>query len=817
MFGNNYCGIILHNNFEGQFMTNDLDTQLDTIDQNAIDTANLQPINSTNLYVSIDIKTQLAAEFGLRQEHSSNIVDLIADGNTIPFIARYRKEMHGNCTDETLRDFADRLTYLNNLEQRKNEVMQSILGQDKWTDELNIALTNAKTMTEVEDIYRPYKQKKKTRASIAIQSGLQPLADIILAQEMQQGDIVEIATLYVNTDNGIDTPEQALQGAQDIIAEIISDDANCRKALRQLYASSTKLKATLCESTDKNKDKLLTYDTYKDFEQLIKDLPSHRILAINRGEKDECIKVNIIQDAEACIEILYKAYIKPSIFKDTMHATVQDSYDRLIAPSIERETRSDLTDRANEQAIKMFETNLRPLLMQPPLKNKIILGLDPGYRTGCKLAVIDKSGNILDSGVIYLTKSQAELQQAKDIVAKLISKHNIDVISIGNGTASKETEIFVSDLIKSLDRSVSYAIVNEAGASVYSASKLGTEELPNYDVTIRGAVSIARRLLDPLAELIKIDVKSIGVGQYQHDMPQKRLTQVLNGVVESCVNNVGVDINTASYSLLSYVSGLNMSIAKNIVKYRENHPFSSREELLQVPKLGPKAYQQCAGFLRISEASNILDNTAVHPESYQAANTLLQLLQLDTDANGIKDIKTKVDAIGINNIASQCSIGVPTLLDIVQELAKPGRDIRDSLPPTVLRADLMQLEDLHVGMELDGVVRNVIDFGAFVDIGVHHDGLVHLSQCADYYITHPSQVLNVGDTVKVRIIEVDLIKKRIALTMRTKGLDKPTKKTEEQKLEQRQQHTQHTRNDNNRYSSVSIEDMLQQLTSKYKK
>ncbi|MCL1945116.1 MAG: RNA-binding transcriptional accessory protein [Firmicutes bacterium] len=795
-------------------------------------------------YTPLDIKLQLSQEFNLKLEYSANIVDLIADGNTIPFIARYRKEMHGDCGDETLRDFADRLAYLESLEKRKEEVMSSIVGQGKWTDEISQALTNAKTMTEVEDIYRPYKQKKKTRASVAIEKGLQPLADIMLLQALQQGSVLDIAQPFVNPESVVDTVQDAINGAKDIIAEIISDDANCRKQLRDLYQSIAKIKATLLEVDEKLKEKALVYETYKDYEQNIKDCPSHRILALNRGEKEDCIKVDIVIDKEPCIDILNKEYLKSSIFDSEIADAIRDSYDRLISPSIERETRTDLADKASEQAIKMFEVNLRPLLMQPPLKDKTILGLDPGYRTGCKVAVIDKTGNIIDHGVIYVTMSDAKKQEAHETLLKFVQKHGVDVISIGNGTASKETEIFVADFIKDTNLPLNYIIVNEAGASVYSASKLGTEEMPDYDVTIRGAASIARRLLDPLAELIKIDVKSIGVGQYQHDMPQKRLTEVLTGVVESCVNQVGVDLNTASYSLLSYVAGLNTTIAKNIVKVREVKPFNSREELIKVPKLGPKAYQQCAGFLRITDSGNILDNTAVHPESYQAANALLKLLGLESSVDGIKDIKDKTKAYGIDKAAIECGVGVPTLLDIVEELARPGRDVRDSLPQPILRADLMKLEDLQVDAELVGVVRNVIDFGVFVDIGVHHDGLVHLSQLADHYIKHPSEVLKVGDVVKVRVLEVDLVKKRIALTMRTKGLAKPVAKSAEQREQERQQkeqnrqqrlvkeessnQTRHNRqfsngrpsNNNtsqNTQSQSSVQDLLKQLQNKYKK
>jgi len=801
----------------------------------------------------MDIKAKLASEFSIKPEYSSNIVDLIEEGNTIPFIARYRKEMHGACDDQVLREFADRLTYLQNLQKRKEEVKASIESQDKWTDDLAVALEKAETLTEVEDIYRPYKQKKQTRAMVAISKGLEPLADIIMAQELKECNIDELANQYVHIDEenpklSVETAEDAINGAKDIIAERVSDNAECRKKLRELYFDIGNIKTKLLESSDKNKDKLATYELYKEFDEKIKTIPSHRVLAVNRGEKDECLKVDIDVAVESAIKILNAEFLKDSAFNQIMNETIADSYERLIAPSIEREVRSELTEKANEQAIKMFEINLRPLLLQPPLKGKVILGLDPGYRTGCKVAVIDKQGNLVDDGVVYLTHSENQKEQAKKILTDLVNKHSVDVISIGNGTASKETEIFVANLIKDLDRSVSYIVVNEAGASVYSASKLGAEEFPDKDVTIRGAVSIARRLLDPLAELIKIDVKSIGIGQYQHDMPQKRLTEVLDGVVEDCVNSVGVDLNTASYSLLSFVSGLNTSIAKNIVKHREKEPFSSREQLKKVSKLGPKAYEQCAGFLRIPTSKNIFDNTAVHPESYDAAKKLLQILGYD-DANldkGLSEIKQKVLEYGQEKAARECGIGVPTLVDIVEELSKPGRDVRDSLPTPLLRDDLMDVKDLKEGMELVGTVRNVIDFGAFVDIGMHHDGLVHISEISDKFVRHPMEVLTVGQIVKVRVIGVDPSKGRINLSMRTPGLAKPAKKTEEEKAKEREQFNKlreqnkkkdfQNKNNNNRpngfnreyrdkntssnanfVENASVEEMLIALQNKYKR
>lgn len=716
----------------------------------------------------MDIKTQLSEEFKLLPKYASNIVDLIEEGNTIPFIARYRKEMHGGCNDELLRDFADRLTYLKNLETRKEEVRSSIEGQGKWTDELAAALEKASTLTEVEDVYRPYKQKKKTRASVAVERGLQPLADIIFAQEQKECDINALAAAYVDPEKEINTPEDAILGAKDIIAELISDDAETRKALRE-FLFNEGLIVSVFSDKQEDKEKLNTYEMYKEFSEKISTLPSHRILALNRGEKEECLKVSISASAERAVEIIKTKFLKDSVFNSIMTEAIEDSYARLIFPSIEREVRNELTDKANEQAIKMFEVNLKPLLMQPPLKGKVIIGLDPAYRTGCKIAVIDQSGNVLDHTVIYPTPPQNKTEEAKKTMLKLIEKYNADVISIGNGTASKESEIFVADLIKECPRKVEYMVVNEAGASVYSASKLGTEEFPEYDVTVRSAVSIARRLMDPLAELIKIDVKSIGVGQYQHDMPQKRLTEVLEGVVEDCVNSVGVDLNTASYSLLAFVAGLNTTIAKNIVEYRKKSPFLSRRQLLEVNKLGPKAFEQCAGFLRIPGSENVLDNTGVHPESYEAAEKLLAkygYTESDVKEGKISALKDKIAADGEEKVAAEIGVGQLTLHDIVEEILKPGRDIRTLLPPPQLRADLMDIKDLKEGMELTGTVRNVIDFGAFVDIGVHHDGLVHVSEISDRFIKHPSEALSVGQTVKVKVIGVDAEKHRINLSIK---------------------------------------------------
>lgn len=709
----------------------------------------------------------LAQEFGLKQEYSQNIINLLDEGCTIPFIARYRKEMHGTCDDQTLRAFADRLKYLRNLNEEKAKVEKAITEQGKWTDELKVALENAKTMTEVEDIYRPYKPKRKTRASVAIAKGLEGLADILQAQSKSY-EIEKEAEKYIKEE--VPTVAEAIAGAKDIVAERISDSADLRKELRQLIEQKATIECELVENENS-----ATYETYANFKQEVSKIPSHRILAINRGEKEKCLKVSIVVNRELALNIINKYFKKNNPDTDKlMEETIEDAYDRLLFPSLERECRNDLTDRADEQAIKMFEVNLKPLLMEAPLKNNIILGLDPAYRTGCKIAVIDVNGNVLDTAVVYPTPPQSKTEESIEKLKKLIEKYRVDIISIGNGTASKEAEIFVAELIKHVSRPVSYAVVSEAGASVYSASKLGAEEFPDYDVSLRSAVSIARRLQDPLAELIKIDVKSIGVGQYQHDMPQNRLTEVLTGVVEDCVNSVGVDINTASPSLLSYVSGLNMSIAKNIVSYRAKvKGIKNREELLSVPKLGPKAYEQCAGFLRVVGGDEILDNTAVHPESYDATRKLLKLFDMTEDdvKNGnIANLPKLIELKGEEKVAKECEIGVPTLNDIAKELLKPGRDIRESMPKPVLRSDVITLEDLKEGMVFTGTVRNVVDFGAFVDIGVHQDGLVHISQISDAFIKHPSEVLKVGQQVEVKVMSVDIAKKRISLTM--KGIEK---------------------------------------------
>ena len=711
----------------------------------------------------MDIVEQLAQEFGLKKEYSQNIINLLDEGCTIPFIARYRKEMHGTCDDQTLRAFSDRLKYLRSLNEEKDKVQRAITEQGKWTDEIAEALSQARTLTEVEDIYRPYKPKRKTRASVAIAKGLEPLCDI-LEKQSKEYIIEKEAEKFITEE--VTSSQDAIAGAKDILAERISDNAELRKELRALLENKATIECQLLENENN-----LTYETYANFKQEVKNLPSHRILAINRGEKEKCLKVDIIVNRELAIGIINSFYKKNNEDTDKLiEETIDDAYDRLLFPSLERECRNNLTDRANEQAIKMFEVNLKPLLMEAPLKNNVIMGLDPAYRTGCKIAVIDQNGDVLATSVVYPTPPQSKTEESIEVLKKLIEKYRVDIISIGNGTASKEAEIFVAELIKHVSRPVSYAVVSEAGASVYSASKLGAEEFPDYDVSLRSAVSIARRLQDPLAELIKIDVKSIGVGQYQHDMPQNRLTEVLTGVVEDCVNSVGVDINTASPSLLSYVSGLNMSIAKNIVAYRAKvKGIKNRDELLNVPKLGPKAYEQCAGFLRVVGGEEILDNTAVHPESYPATKTLLKIFDMtesDIKSGNVTNLPNLIKLKGEEKVASECGIGVPTLEDITKELLKPGRDIRESMPKPVLRSDVITMEDLKEGMVFDGVVRNVIDFGAFVDIGVHQDGLVHISQISDAFIKHPSEVLKVGQRVKVKILSVDLNKKRISLTMK---------------------------------------------------
>ncbi len=742
----------------------------------------------------MEIYEALAKEFNIKEEYSKNLINLLDEDATIPFIARYRKEMHGSLDDQVIRAFADRLQYLRNFEDRKKTIIKSIDEQGKLTDEIVKKLDEAKTLTELEDIYRPYKPKRKTRATEAIAKGLEPLADIIMAQKEEGKSLEELATPFIDEEKGVKTTEEAIQGAKDIIAERISDDSDTRKELREFMQKSafivsvmkkekeTKKKKDepkVVNNADKYQDKegnekatsADTYQMYDGFKQEVAKIPSHRVLAMNRGENEGFLKVTLEFNEEKCLEIIENHFkIKDTLFKDILIETHQDSFSRLISPSLEREVRSELTDKANEQAIHNFELNLKPLLMEAPLKGKRILGFDPGYRMGCKLAVIDENGTVLDTNVIYPTEPFKKIDEAKRVMSMLISKHKVDVISIGNGTASKESEIFVADLIKLLDRKVNYAVVSEAGASVYSASKIGAEEFPDYNVNLRSAVSIARRLQDPLAELIKIDVKSIGVGQYQHDMPQKRLTEVLDGVVEDCVNAVGADINTASPSLLKRVAGLNEGIAKNIVAYREqNGAFKTRKEFTKVPKLGAKAFEQCAGFLRILNGKEILDNTSVHPESYDSAKKLLKVFGMTEDdvKNGnVARLPELVADYGEEKLAKEIELGVPTMMDIVSELVKPGRDIREEAEHLELRTDVLGIEDLKEGMTLKGTVRNVIDFGAFVDIGVHQDGLVHISEICDRYIKHPSEELTVGQIVKVKVISLDIPKKRIGLSIK---------------------------------------------------
>ncbi len=718
----------------------------------------------------MDILQTITQEFSLKPEHVNNIVALLDDGNTIPFIARYRKELTGHIDDQVLRELSDRLTYLRNLETRKGEVERSITEQGKMTDEIKQSLEAAVTLTEVEDIYRPYKQKKKTRATIAAAKGLTPLADIMLAQEIKEGSAEDIAKEYINEELGVKTAKEALAGAMDIVAERVSDDAELRKKLRNIFMRNGEISSKLVKTDD---DGAKVYENYADYSEPVADIKNHRILAINRGEKEGYLRVKLGIDKAFGGRVCMAAFVKDgSIFTPYVEAACADAYERLIAPSIEREVRNTLTDAANEQAIKMFEVNLRPLLMQPPIRDKVTLGWDPAYRTGCKLAVVDETGKVLDKTVIYPTMPQNKVEEGKAVVRKLIAKYGVQVISIGNGTASKESEIIVSDLVREYNGKVAYMVVSEAGASVYSASKLGAEEFPDYDVSERSAVSIARRLQDPLAELIKIDPKSIGVGQYQHDMPENRLDSVLKGVMEDCVNKVGADLNTASVSLLSYISGLNASVAKNIVAYREEHgKFKSRKELLKVSKLGEKAFTQCAGFMRIPGAKNILDNTGVHPESYEGTEKLLALFgytDKDVESGNLGELKDKIKAYGTKRVCEETGLGAETLNDIVTELLKPGRDVRDSLPKPMLRADLMDINDLVPGMKIKGTVRNVTDFGAFIDIGVHQDGLVHVSEISDRFVRHPSEVLKVGDVVDATVISVDVRKKRIGLSLKSK-------------------------------------------------
>ena len=712
----------------------------------------------------MDTITQtIAQELGQKEEYVANVIALIDEGNTIPFIARYRKEMHGAMDDTALRELETRLGYLRNLQERKAEVCNAIEAQGKLTEELRAQIENAKILAEVEDLYRPYKQKRRTRATVAKEKGLEPLALALYAQTGE--DPNTLAASYIDPEKGVETVDDALAGASDIIAEMISDDAQIRKALRDKMERQAVITV---QAVDAEKDSV--YRLYYDFKTPVSRLQNHQILAINRGEKEGYLKVGAALPGAEGQALVCRGALKPTArVSEFVRSAAEDAYVRLIAPSAERELRSTLTDRAAESAIGNFALNLKPLLMQRPVKGFVTMGLDPGYKNGCKVAVVDSSGNVLATTVVYPTFSQRKKEEAISQLTALAKKHSVKHIAIGNGTASRETEAMTVEMLKGLP-GVSYMIVNEAGASVYSASKLAAEEFPDYDVNLRSAVSIARRLQDPLAELVKIDPKAIGVGQYQHDMPQKRLDEALDGVVEDCVNAVGVDLNTASASLLQRVSGLNGTIAKNIVSYRqENGAFTARSQLKKVAKLGPKAYQQCAGFLRVPESKIVLDNTGVHPEAYDGAEKLLQLCgyqQKDVAEGKLEGLQEKLDTIGIEQAAASCGVGVPTLQDIVKELMKPGRDPRDDLPAPILRTDVLEMKDLKPGMVLSGTVRNVIDFGVFVDIGVHQDGLVHISQVSNKRVKHPSEVVQVGDVVKVCVLDVDEGRKRISLTMK---------------------------------------------------
>ena len=703
---------------------------------------------------------QLARELNRPAEHIENVVRLLDEGNTIPFIARYRKELHGSMDDTALRTLEERLAYLRNLTERKESVKASIAEQAKLTDELAAAIDAAQTLAEVEDLYRPYKPKRRTRATVAKEKGLEPLAALLFAQERDCPRPEEAAADYLSAEKGVETVADALQGANDIVAEWISDDAAIRRSLRELLEKRGRLRSLAATEEDS------VYRLYYDFEQPLSRLQGHQILAINRGEKEKMLSATVLLDRELALPLLRRAVVKPgSAAMEFVKAAAEDAYDRLIYPSLEREMRAALTDKASEGAIKMFALNLKPLLMQPPVKGHVTMGLDPGYAHGCKVAVIDATGKVLDTTVVYPTYGERQKNEAITKLAQLVKKHGVEHIAIGNGTASRETEQMTVELIHKVGGGLSYMIVSEAGASVYSASKLAAEEFPQFDVNLRSAVSIARRLQDPLAELVKIDPKAIGVGQYQHDMPQKELDASLNAVVEDCVNAVGVDLNTASPSLLTRVAGLNGIIAKNIVAFREeNGVFTTRRQLLKVAKLGPKAFEQCAGFLRVPESKNVLDNTGVHPESYDAAKGLLELL--GATPKDARDLPARLNAYGAEKAAVALGVGVPTLRDIAKELSKPGRDPRDELPAPILRTDVLDIKDLKPGMVLTGTVRNVIDFGVFVDIGVHQDGLVHISQVCNKFIKHPSEAVAVGDVVKVVVLDVDEKKHRISLSMK---------------------------------------------------
>ncbi len=709
----------------------------------------------------------LAAEFQQKEQHVENVISLLDEGNTVPFIARYRKEMHGTMDDQRIREIAERLTYLRNLDKRREEIAAAIENQGKLTEALSADIEAAATLAALEDIYRPFRQKRRTRATAAREKGLQPLADALYAQDRREGDVEAMAAPFVDPEKGVETVEDALAGAGDIIAEAIADDAAVRARLRSLYERQAVLTSRAATEED------TVYRLYYDFSEPLSRVQSHQILAINRGEREGVLKAAVRIDEALALQTVRRAVVKPGSFSMAfVAAAAEDACKRLLAPSMEREVRAGLTDAACEQAIKNFALNLKPLLMQPPVKNRVTLGFDPAYRTGCKLAVVDGTGKVLETGVVYPTPPHNRKDEAARALTAMIRRHGVTAIAIGNGTASKESEIFIAELIRDLP-GVAYMMVNEAGASVYSASRLGAEEFPDFDVSLRSAVSIARRLQDPLAELVKIDPKSIGVGQYQHDMPQNRLDAALGGVVEDCVNAVGADLNTASAPLLTHIAGLTAATAKNIVAYREeNGAFTSRRQLLKVPKLGPKAFEQCAGFLRVPESQNILDNTGVHPESYAAAEKLLSLCGYslaDVAAGRVGELGARLREVGAGRAAAFAGVGEPTVLDIAAELAKPGRDPRDELPPAMLRTDVLSMEDLKPGMVMRGTVRNVVDFGVFVDIGVHQDGLVHISQVCGRFIRHPSEVVKVGDVVDVVVLETDVQKKRISLSMKQVG------------------------------------------------
>ena len=712
----------------------------------------------------------LCQEFKLAPWQVEAVISLLDEGNTLPFIARYRKEAHGSLDDTTLRDLNDRLTQLRNLQTRRDEIASSLKKQEKWTEELQTALDNAATMGQLEDIYRPYKPKRRTRAMIAREKGLEPLADTLLLQLTKAKTPEELCEGFLDAEKGVNTPEEALQGAMDILAERISDDAGVRAKLKSLYHQACQVQTKASSEEDS------VYRMYYDYQEPLRLMPSHRVLAMNRGEKEGFLKVGLAVDEQQVQRIIQQEYVAHtgSIATQYVISACEDAYTRLIAPSLDTELRNDLTDKAQQAAIRVFALNLKPLLMQPPVKGKVAMGLDPGYRMGCKVAVVDATGRVLDTAVVYLTKSQAEAAAAKTKLEALIRKHHVEIVAIGNGTASRETEQFFVDVMRdmNLGKALSYMVVSEAGASVYSASKLAAEEFPQFDVNLRSAVSIARRLQDPLAELVKIDPKAIGVGQYQHDLKEAELDEALSGVVEDCVNAVGVDVNTASPSLLSHVAGVNATVAKNIVAYREeNGAFASRAALKKVPKLGPKAFEQCAGFLRIPGGKDSIENTGIHPESYAAAKALLNRFGLTPAEAAAGMLQKEAELVGYAKLAKELDIGEPTLKDMVRELSKPGRDPRDELPPPLLRTDVVEMDDLVPGMELKGTVRNVTDFGAFVDIGVHRDGLVHISQMAQRRVNHPSEIVRVGDVVTVWVLEVEKDKNRISLTMR-KPLEK---------------------------------------------